>query len=54
MKSSSDNNPSLFSGAMIAVLTAQFLSAAADNALLFAAIGLIKSNGFPAYFESML
>lgn len=39
---------------MIAVLTAQFLSAAADNALLFAAIGLIKSNGFPAYFESML
>ncbi len=44
----------LFSTAMLAVLSAQFLSAAADNALLFAAIGLIKSNGFPDYFESML
>ena len=44
----------LFSSAMLAVLTAQFLSAAADNALLFAAIGLIKANGFPDYFESML
>jgi len=50
------HNPktTLFSGAMLAVLTAQFLSAAADNALLFAAIGLIKANGFPDYFESML
>ncbi len=48
------NNRTLFSGAMLAVLTAQFLSAAADNALLFAAIGLIKANGFPDYFESML
>ncbi len=54
MQTNTNNNPGLFSGAMIAVLTAQFLSAAADNALLFAAIGLIKSNGFPAYFESML
>lgn len=52
--STNNNNTGLFSGAMIAVLTAQFLSAAADNALLFAAIGLIKSNGFPVYFESML
>lgn len=48
------NKSELFSSAMLAVLTAQFLSAAADNALLFAAIGLIKSNGFPDYFESML
>ena len=39
---------------MIAVLIAQFLSAAGDNALLFAAIGLIKANGFPVYFTSML
>ena len=53
---STAHNPkaTLFSGAMSAVLTAQFLSAAADNALLFAAIGLIKANGFPDYFESML
>jgi LPLT family lysophospholipid transporter-like MFS transporter len=48
------NNKQLFSGAMIAVLAAQFLSAAADNALLFAAIGLIKVHGFPDYFASML
>ena len=54
MSTPDQNNPSLFSGGMIAVLTAQFLSAAADNALLFAAIGLIKANGFPDYFESML
>lgn len=48
------HNKPLFSGAMSAVLSAQFLSAAADNALLFAAIGLIKAHGFPDYFESML
>lgn len=54
MSSLSNNNPKLLSGAMLAVLSAQFLSAAADNALLFAAIGLIKANGFPDYFESML
>lgn len=54
MQTSNQNKPTLFSGAMIAVLSAQFLSAAADNALLFAAIGLIKANGFPDYFESML
>lgn len=48
------NPPRLFSGAMIAVLAAQFLSAAADNALLFAAIGLIKAHGFPDYFASLL
>jgi MFS transporter, LPLT family, lysophospholipid transporter len=54
MPTLSNNKSELFSGAMLAVLTAQFLSAAADNALLFAAIGLIKANGFPDYFESML
>ena len=54
MPSKHPNKSGLFSGAMIAVLSAQFLSAAADNALLFAAIGLIKANGFPDYFESML
>ncbi|WP_413438672.1 lysophospholipid transporter LplT [Sulfuriferula sp. GW1] len=35
---------SLFSRGMIAVLAAQFLSALADNALLFAAIALLKSQ----------
>ena len=54
MPSPPPNNASLFSPAMLAVLAAQFLSAAADNALLFAAIGLIKANGFPLYFSSML
>ena len=54
MSSPSLKNASLFSPAMIAVLAAQFLSAAGDNALLFAAIGLIKANGFPVYFTSML
>lgn len=54
MSNSSNNKSTLFSSAMLAVLSAQFLSAAADNALLFAAIGLIKANGFPDYFESML
>ena len=44
----------LFTGALIAVLAAQFLSAAADNVLLFAAIGLIKASAFPPYFEPML
>lgn len=37
------NNP-LFSAGMIAVLTAQFVSALADNALLFAAIALLQSQ----------
>lgn len=37
------NNP-LFSRGMIAVLFAQFVSALADNALLFAAIALLKSQ----------
>lgn len=54
MSNPSNNKSTLFSSAMLAVLSAQFLSAAADNALLFAAIGLIKANGFPDYFESML
>lgn len=50
MSSPQPHNTSLFSPAMLAVLVAQFLSAAADNALLFAAIGLIKANGFPRLF----
>ena len=54
MSSAPPHNNSLTSPGMVAVLIAQFLSAAGDNALLFAAIGLIKANGFPVYFTSML
>ena len=35
-------------------LTAQFLSALADNALLFAAIALIASTGSPNWHEPLL
>lgn len=41
------DSPSMASRGMIAVLSAQFLSALADNALLFAAIALIKSYQAP-------
>ena len=45
----------LFSPAMRAVLTAQFLSALADNALLFAAIALLKSMpGYQDWYSPML
>lgn len=44
----------LLSRAMLSVLAAQFFSAAADNALLFAAIGLIKAHHYPDYFTSLL
>ena len=46
--------PSLASKGMIAVLIAQFLSALADNALLFAAIALLKSNSAPGWQIPML
>lgn len=45
---------SLLSGAMIAVLVAQFLSALADNALLFAAIAVLKSKHAPEWQMPML
>jgi LPLT family lysophospholipid transporter-like MFS transporter len=44
----------LFSRGMIAVLIAQFLSALADNALLFAAIALLKSQSAPNWQIPML
>lgn len=47
-------NNSLFSRGMIAVLIAQFLSALADNALLFAAIALLKSQSAPDWQIPML
>jgi MFS transporter, LPLT family, lysophospholipid transporter len=39
---------------MVAVLIAQFLSAAADNALLFATLALLKSRLYPAWTEPLL
>ncbi len=47
-------NNQLFSRGMIAVLIAQFLSALADNALLFAAIALLKSQSAPNWQIPML
>jgi LPLT family lysophospholipid transporter-like MFS transporter len=44
----------LFSRGMVAVLAAQFLSALADNALLFAAIALLKSQQAAAWQTPML
>lgn len=46
-KNASPANGSLLSRGMIAVLLAQFLSAAADNALLFGAIALLKAHTYP-------
>ena len=45
---------SLFSRGMIAVLVAQFISALADNALLFAAIALLKSQTAPGWQTPLL
>ena len=47
-------NNALFSRGMIAVLAAQFLSALADNALLFAAIALLKSQHAPEWQMPLL
>jgi LPLT family lysophospholipid transporter-like MFS transporter len=39
---------------MMAVLVAQFLSAAADNALLFGALALVRAQQYPAWTEPLL
>lgn len=44
----------LFSRGMVSVLAAQFLSALADNALLFAAIALLKSQHAPEWQMPLL
>lgn len=44
----------LLSRGMVAVLVAQFLSAFADNALLFAAIALLKTHAAPAWQTPLL
>lgn len=46
--------PALFSRPMLAVLAAQFLSALADNALLFAAIALLKAAAAPDWQMPLL
>jgi LPLT family lysophospholipid transporter-like MFS transporter len=45
---------SVWSRGMIAVLVAQFLSALADNALLFGALALLKAEHYPSWTEPLL
>jgi LPLT family lysophospholipid transporter-like MFS transporter len=54
MTTVSVQNGSLLSRGMVAVLAAQFLSALADNALLFAAIALLKSQHAPEWQMPLL
>ena len=44
----------LWSRGMIAVLAAQFLSALADNALLFGALALLRTDQYPAWTAPLL
>jgi LPLT family lysophospholipid transporter-like MFS transporter len=39
----------LWSRGLVAVLVAQFLSAMADNALLFGALALLRSDAYPSW-----
>jgi MFS transporter, LPLT family, lysophospholipid transporter len=50
------SNPvgSLWSRGMMAVIAAQFLSAMADNALLFGALALLRIDHYPAWTEPLL
>ncbi|MDD5330257.1 MAG: lysophospholipid transporter LplT [Sulfuricella sp.] len=54
MNDADNKNDGLFSRGMIAVLIAQFLSALADNALLFAAIAMLKAHAAPSWQTPML
>ena len=45
---------SVWSRGMLAVLVAQFLSALADNALLFGALALLKAEHYPGWTEPLL
>lgn len=47
-------NAPLWTRGMVAVLCAQFLSAMADNALLFGALALLKLQHFPDWSEPLL
>jgi len=44
----------LWSGGMVAVLVAQFLSAMADNALLFGALALLRLERYPDWTDPLL
>jgi LPLT family lysophospholipid transporter-like MFS transporter len=46
--------PGLWSRGMIGTLCAQFLSALADNALLFATLALVRKQGYPAWSGPLL
>ncbi len=48
------HNHGLFSRGMLAVVAAQFLSAMADNALLFAALALLRLDRYPHWTEPLL
>jgi MFS transporter, LPLT family, lysophospholipid transporter len=50
----SHRSDKLLSRGMLAVVAAQFLSAAADNALLFGALALLRSGHYPAWTEPLL
>lgn len=54
MKQGQISSPALWSRAMLAVLVAQFLSAAADNALLFGALALVRQYHYPSWSEPLL
>src|SRR5262245_11556715 len=53
MEHASRNAP-LWSRGMVAVLVAQFLSAMADNALLFGALALLKLDQYPDWTAPLL
>ncbi len=48
------NSPKLWSRGLVAVLGAQFLSALADNALLFGAVAMLKAGNYPAWTTPLL
>ena len=52
MNTQKDNG--LWSRGMLAVVTAQFLSAMADNALLFGALALLRIDRYPLWTEPLL
>lgn len=52
--SSSRDVGTLWSRGMLAVVAAQFLSAMADNALLFGALALLRIDKYPAWTEPLL
>jgi LPLT family lysophospholipid transporter-like MFS transporter len=54
MTSNNNSGNGLFSRSMLAVLVSQFLTALGDNALLFAAIALLKSQAAPGWQTPLL